>query len=73
MAHSREVRLPFLDRRIAELALSLPALFLYRNGVTKRVLRDAARGHVPESVLARRDKVGFEPPQARWLAEPASA
>jgi hypothetical protein len=25
---------------------------------------------VPDSILARRDKVGFEPPQARWLAEP---
>jgi asparagine synthase (glutamine-hydrolysing) len=70
MAHSREVRLPFLDRRIAELALSLPPSFLYANGVTKRVLRDAARGVVPDDVLARRDKVGFEPPQKRWLAEP---
>jgi hypothetical protein len=28
-------------------------------------------GSVPEGVLARRDKVAFEPPQARWLAEPA--
>ena len=70
MAHSREVRLPFLDRRIAELALSLPASFLYAKGVTKRVLRDAALGLVPDSILTRRDKVGFEPPQKRWLAEP---
>ena len=71
MAHSREVRLPFLDRRVAEFALSLPAEFLYRDGVTKAVLRDAVAGIVPEQVLARRDKVGFEPPQARWFAEPA--
>jgi asparagine synthase (glutamine-hydrolysing) len=71
MAHSREVRLPFLDRRIAELALSLPASFLYANGVTKRVLRDVGLGLVPDAVLTRRDKVGFEPPQKRWLAEPA--
>jgi asparagine synthase (glutamine-hydrolysing) len=70
MAHSREVRLPFLDRRIAEFALSLPPSFLYAKGVTKRVLRDAARGFVADDVLDRRDKVGFEPPQARWLAEP---
>jgi asparagine synthase (glutamine-hydrolysing) len=70
MAHSREVRLPFLDRRIAELALSLPVSFLYAGGVTKRVLRDAARGLVPDAVLERRDKVAFEPPQKRWLAEP---
>jgi asparagine synthase (glutamine-hydrolysing) len=71
MAHSREVRLPFLDRRVAELAFSLPAGFLYRDGVSKAVLRAAVQGAVPARVLARRDKVGFEPPQARWLAEPA--
>ena len=68
MAHSREVRLPFLDRRVAEFALSLPAAFLCRDGVTKRILRDASRGFVPASVLARRDKVAFEPPEASWLA-----
>jgi asparagine synthase (glutamine-hydrolysing) len=71
MAHSREVRLPFLDRRVAEFALSLPAAFLCRDGVTKRILRDASRGFVPASILARRDKVAFEPPEARWLATPA--
>ena len=64
MAHSREVRLPFLGRAVAEFGLSLPAEFLYRDGVTKAVLRDAVRGLVPDSVLDRRDKVGFEPPQA---------
>ncbi|HWV87221.1 MAG TPA: asparagine synthase (glutamine-hydrolyzing) [Capillimicrobium sp.] len=67
MAHSREVRLPFLDRRVAELALSLPPGFLLADGVTKRVLRDAVRDLVPAEVLDRRDKVGFEPPQAQWL------
>ena len=70
MAWSREVRLAFLDRRIAELALSLPASFLYRRGTTKRILRDAALGLVPDSVLRRTDKIGFEPPQRRWLEEP---
>jgi asparagine synthase (glutamine-hydrolysing) len=71
MAHSREVRLPFLDRRIAELALSLPASFLYSRGTTKRILRDAGRGLVPDAILDRTDKVGFEPPQRTWLEEPA--
>jgi asparagine synthase (glutamine-hydrolysing) len=71
MAHSREVRLPFLDRRVAEFALSSPASFLCRDGVTKRILRDAVRDLVPAPILARRDKVAFEPPQARWLSEPA--
>ncbi len=72
MAHSREVRLPLLDRRVAELALSLPARFVYRNGVTKSPLRDAVRDLVPEDVLARRDKVGYLTPQASWLAAPAA-
>jgi asparagine synthase (glutamine-hydrolysing) len=71
MAFSREVRLPFLDRRVAEFALSLPPEFLFRDGLTKRVLRDAVRDIVPAEVLARTDKVGFEPPQAQWLQSPA--
>jgi asparagine synthase (glutamine-hydrolysing) len=70
MAWSREVRLPFLDRRVAELALSLPASFLYRDGTTKRILRDAGLGLVPDEILERTDKVGFEPPQRRWLEDP---
>jgi asparagine synthase (glutamine-hydrolysing) len=70
MAWSREVRLPFLDRRIAEFALSLPASYLYERGVTKRIVRDAVRDIVPAAVLDRRDKVAFEPPQATWLARP---
>ncbi len=72
MAHSREVRLPFLDRRVAEFALSLPPDFLVRDGLTKAVLRDAVRDLVPGQVLARRDKVGFEPPQESWLNSEAA-
>ena len=71
MAHSREVRLPFLDRRIAELAFSLPPEFLYRDGTSKRIVRDAGRGLVPDAVLARQDKVGYEPPQRTWLEQAA--
>jgi len=70
MAHAREVRLPFLDRRVAEFALSVDPRLLYAGGETKAVLRRALRGVVPEPVLARREKVGFEPPQDRWLADP---
>jgi asparagine synthase (glutamine-hydrolysing) len=70
MAHSREVRLPYLDRRVAEFALSLPPRFLYRQGRTKAVLREAVRDLVPDVVLDRRDKIGYETPQAQWLSEP---
>ena len=71
MAHSREVRLPFLDRRIAEFSMSLPPRYAYREGFTKRILRDALADSIPANVLWRRDKVGFEPPQKAWLNEPA--
>jgi len=70
MARSREVRLPLLDRRIAEFSLSLPAGWVYHAGISKRILRDAVRDVVPALVLARRDKVGFETPQASWLNTP---
>ena len=69
MAWSRELRLPLLDRRIAEFAFSLPVDFLYREGVSKRILRDVGQGLVPDRVLKRRDKVGYEPPQQHWLAD----
>lgn len=69
MAHSREVRLPLLDRRVAEFALSCPPSYLIsQDGRTKRILRDAVRDLVPAEVLAKRDKIGFEPPQEEWLA-----
>ena len=73
MAWSRELRLPLLDRRIAEFAFSLPPRFLYSDGVSKRILRDVGRGLVPVAILARRDKIGYEPPQERWLADPQIA
>lgn len=70
MAHSREVRLPLLDRRIADFALSCPPSYLSDGGWSKRILRDAVRDLVPAAILESRDKIGFEPPQARWLGEP---
>lgn len=71
MAFGVEVRLPFLDYRIAEFGLSAPPGLLYRDRLTKRVLRDAARGLVPDAVLDRRDKVGYETPESMWLDDPA--
>jgi asparagine synthase (glutamine-hydrolysing) len=70
MAFGVEVRLPFLDPRVAEFAWSLPASLVYRGGVTKWILRQALRGLVPDVVLERSDKVGFETPEAEWLGSP---
>lgn len=69
MAHSREVRLPFLDHRLVEFCLRLPESFLYRDGTSKWILRQSLRGMVPAAVLERRDKVGFATPWERWWSD----
>ncbi len=69
MAFSIEARTPFLDFRLVERALRLPADELIRDGWTKRILREAMKGTVPESVRLRRDKLGYATPEERWLFE----
>ncbi|CAN5171824.1 asparagine synthase (glutamine-hydrolyzing) [soil metagenome] len=68
MAVSVENRVPFLTPDIARFAFSLPSDFLIDgNGVTKSLLREALRGLVPDELLDRRDKIGFQTPEAGWL------
>ena len=67
MAHSREVRLPFLDHRLVEFVFKLPDRFLVRDGWTKWILRQAFRDCVPVEISQRADKLGYMPPQERWL------
>jgi asparagine synthase (glutamine-hydrolysing) len=68
MSASVESRVPFLDRNLVEFSLSLPENFLISdNGESKSVFRAAMRGIVPDSILDRRDKIGFETPQRIWI------
>jgi asparagine synthase (glutamine-hydrolysing) len=67
MAHSREVRLPFCDHRLAEFVLSLPPDALMGDTQTKRLLRESMRGILPEAVRANWPKRGFRPPQELWF------
>ena len=67
MAHSIEARVPFLDHRLVELAFSLGREWKLRGALNKFVLREGMRGRIPESVRARRDKMGFPTPSQRWL------
>jgi len=69
MAHSRVVRLPFCDPRVAELCFALSPELLVGEGQVKRVLRLAIRGLVPDAIVTR-PKQGFVPPQERWLVGP---
>lgn len=68
MAFSVESRVPFLDVDLAEFLLTLPEDYLISSrGQTKSVLRAAMRGLVPDPILDRRDKIGFETPQRNWM------
>ena len=59
MVHSIEARVPFLDHRLVELAFRLPGKSKVRGADTKRVLREAMKGVLPEPIRTRRDKLGF--------------
>ena len=58
MAHSLEVRVPFLDHEFVELAARIPADLKVRRLQTKHILRETVRGLVPDWVIDKR-KVGF--------------
>ena len=67
MAHSIEARVPFLDHRLVEYALSLPTASKLRGAETKSVMRRALAGTLPEAVRSRRDKIGFRAePGVTW-------
>jgi asparagine synthase (glutamine-hydrolysing) len=67
MAHSREVRLPFLSHHLVEFVFSLPQEFKLYEGWTKWILRDAMKDLLPPSITWRVDKIGYEPPEKLWL------
>lgn len=70
MAHSLEERVPFLTPRLAEFLLALPEQYLLgTDGSSKLVFRAAMRGIVPDEILDRTDKVGFEVPIEVWLPQ----
>jgi asparagine synthase (glutamine-hydrolysing) len=67
MAFSREVRVPFLDHRVVEFALSCRDEYRIGSGWTKYVLRKAIEDIAPKEIVWRRDKNGFAVPQITWL------
>lgn len=69
MAHGLEVRVPFLDHRLVEFALSLPPSWLVSPWPVegKRLLRDVTAPLLPSGIL-NRPKQGFVVPLKRWMA-----
>jgi asparagine synthase (glutamine-hydrolysing) len=66
MAHSIEVRPPFLDDRIVDFAAALPDHFKLHGSTSKYVLRRLMQGKLPSSVL-QRPKCGFDIPIHDWF------
>jgi asparagine synthase (glutamine-hydrolysing) len=69
MAHSLEVRLPFLNHELVEFLFSLPATMKMNLGWTKWIMRETFKT-LPEEISWRKDKIGFEAPQKNWMQSP---
>ena len=69
MAHSVEIRVPFLDYRLVELLFSIPGQYKMRGPLNKYIIREAMRGRIPDSVRDRHEKMGFPSPAGIWMSE----
>jgi asparagine synthase (glutamine-hydrolysing) len=68
MAHSVEVRLPFLYHKLVEFIFSLDSSLLLQHGWSKAILRNAMQHVLPQEIVRRKDKVGFEAPSEQWMS-----
>jgi len=67
MAFGIEARLPFLDYRLVEFAMSLPSRMKLRRGWTKYILRKSFSDILPPKITWRKNKLGFSVPDYQWL------
>ncbi len=72
MAHSLEVRSPFMDYRVVEFACRLPLRFKLKGLTTKHLLRKAFAEDLPPEPL-KRQKHGFAVPMGDWFQGPLKA
>ena len=70
MAHSREIRLPFLNHQLVEFVAALPSNYKIQNGFTKWILRESVKDILPKNIVWRKGKIGYEPPQKQWIQYP---
>lgn len=67
MINGVEIRMPFLDHRIVEFAFSIPYSSKVRNGFSKAIVRDAVKDLVPQDIVYRKNKIGFNSPMNLWM------
>ena len=68
MANSLELRVPFLDRKVFEVARTIPTKYRIAHGTTKYAMRQAALRHLPKAT-AQKKKLGFPVPTRVWLKD----
>lgn len=68
MGVSLEARVPFLDHKFVELAMSIPESVKTRNGELKHILKKAVRGLIPDELIERK-KQGFGVPVYEWFLD----
>jgi asparagine synthase (glutamine-hydrolysing) len=68
MATSVEARVPYLDHKLVEFAMSIPSHLKYHDGETKYILKRALKGIIPDRVL-HREKKGFGVPINEWMLD----
>ncbi len=66
MAASIESRVPFLDKRIVDLIISMPAGMKFKGAEMKYILKKSIADILPETIFYRKDKMGFPVPLHLW-------
>lgn len=69
MAFSIEARVPFVEYRLIEFVMKVPAVYKIHNGWSKYLLRRAMEGLLPADIQWRKDKMGFVTPEELWMRE----
>jgi asparagine synthase (glutamine-hydrolysing) len=67
MAYSVEARQPFLDHRLVSFLNGIPAIYKMRMSWSKYLTRKTFDGLLPDSIVWRKDKMGFPSPLKVWL------
>jgi len=70
MAISIESRVPLLDRRVGELAASIPPKMKFSGGKLKYMLLKSTKEVLPKKIINRKDKMGFPTPLNEWMKGP---
>jgi asparagine synthase (glutamine-hydrolysing) len=70
MQHGVEIRMPFMDWRLITYVFSLPGTAKVNDGFSKKIVRDAMKGWMPDSIRLRTHKIGVNAPMEEWFKGP---